>query len=816
MTDHQKNLPARFYTDDTQSIAFMLQKFGEVLSHLREGETLQDYTSRKDEVIVSTVQSILELTRDFDAFDIIDLMRQRETPLYLPHYRESSTDKRAAAIELVAVLMSARGYREPDTKSTSYPNEIIEKLHAYCSQLLDLSVFARLHEAERHPEEPLADLAATYAGHELNVRVKQYVDIQEEINSELFSSRRGDAQVLETIGFTYEEFTRVRDSVSELYEEKFHDALAKLGQSVQNWVPGEPPSDVDLRRGSEATFSIFATPGKRASFTTEDVVAHTGLELSKVNIILNTFSTHFEAKDATESVASFLDGDGPYNRAALLVDNEGNYITIGLPLGTDCFRQVVEARLKGTKAWNRYDSRRMRASEQLSVKYLSRLLGVPVAHVALKYLRPREGVPITALNHEATNLQSISDQTEADALFLIEDVAICVEVKARSVSEQARRGQIRRLSTDLKRTIGEAHEQACRLETLIAENQGLWLENREWLDLEQVREIRSIAVCLDDMGPLGTGLDELVRAGIIKRETFPWIVSLHDLAVISRVLDRPAEFLLYLRRRTNSHISLLFRAVDELDLFMLFMGGKLYAEPDPQLVYERFSQSGKPTPQAEKQFRKQSTLTRVSTLTDRLDHWMYGKQGVFHEAPSKPTFVPLEGIAEIVDYLANGHKSGWLRFSADLLNLSTESQRRTLRNLKKITDATKRDQSSHSTVQCYPDDEGFPTLFAATLPPGGEIGHALRSLEMYITAKKHQLGSDRSLGILLSEGNIIASRYMNTRVTEDAQLDRLVAAMGLQSPEVMRRPVPPPKKSKRKPTKKSKRKPSSKNRRKRR
>jgi hypothetical protein len=316
------------------------------------------------------------------------------------------------------------------------------------------------------------------------------------------------------------------------------------------------------------------------------------------------------------------------------------------------------------------------------------------------------------------------------------------------------------------------------------------------------------------MGPLGTGLDEMVRAGIIQNKSFPWIVSLHDLEVISRVIDRPAEFLLYLRRRTNSHISLLFKAVDELDLFMLFMGGNLYADPDPHLVYERFPQSGKPTPQAEKRFRKQSALTRVSTLTDRLDHWMYGKQGVFDEAPSKPTFRPLEGIAKIVDQLADGHKSGWLRFSADLLNLSVEGQHRTLKSLNAITKATKRDQSSHSMVQGFPDDEGFPTLFAATLPPGAGIRQALHNLELYITAKKHQLGSDRSLGLLLSEGEIVASRYINTRVTEDAELDQLVAAMGLQSPEVMRRPVPPPKKSKPKPSKKSKRKSSSKNRRK--
>jgi hypothetical protein len=66
------------------------------------------------------------------------------------------------------------------------------------------------------------------------------------------------------------------------------------------------------------------------------------------------------------------------------------------------------------------------------------------------------------------------------------------------------------------------------------------------------------------------------------------ITSLHDLEVISKVIDRPAELLLYLRRRTDSGVATHYRGSDELDLFMLFLDGGLYVEPDPDEVRDQY------------------------------------------------------------------------------------------------------------------------------------------------------------------------------------------------------------------------------------
>src|SRR6476469_170855 len=55
-------------------------------------------------------------------------------------------------------------------------------------------------------------------------------------------------------------------------------------------------------------------------------------------------------------------------------------------------------------------------------------------------------------------------------LFVIDDVAIVVETKGKSMADQSRRGDITRLSRDLAATIGGACQQAKRLQGLIETN----------------------------------------------------------------------------------------------------------------------------------------------------------------------------------------------------------------------------------------------------------------------------------------------------------------------------------------------------------
>ena len=799
MPSNAKSVPVgRIVAADDDSMKSAFQSMATTLASLRPGETLRDFAARGPEVIREHVEAITSAIQNADAFDVIELMRLRETPMALEGYRESLADQRPAAVELMALILLARGARIlPGADSrAAHPANDIPDFHERAGVLLSVGQFMLLSDGQAEKFGPLTSLAATYVGHELNVKFKQYAHIHDGLNKELFSSKHLGTLLPEALGFSYEDFLAVREAISSVYLDRFYAARDLLGDVAQEWESGgrSEQSPERVEQGRAACYDLMFFPGKRASFTAREIADASSVPEDRVRPILQRFSVSFGPEaDPVAAVESFLGGENPFRNASLIADDAGNYVTMNVPIGTDCFRQVIEAAIKGNPTrWRRYEKRRATVSEQLSAEYLTKLLGADATHTNLKYFRPNPGVDSARLASTAVDITSIAEQTESDALFLVEDVAICVEVKGRSVSHQARGGHVQRLTGDLRSTVGDATNQALRLEGLIRTNGGLWLEDRTWLDLSGVREVRSIAVCLDDMGPLGTALDELVRGNVIESDRFPWIVSLHDLAIIAEVLDRPAEFLLYLRRRTESEVSLNFWAIDELDLFMLYLSGQLYVEPDPDRVSEEFLGVRRPSGAERRRYRSAAVPTRVMTHTDPLDAWVYYREGSVEEPAPKPTFEAHPAVLNLVDFLQDGKKPGWFRFSADLLNLAEDAQGKLADDIKTLITATRNDGQPHSLFVGFAGSWGYPSLFVGTQPRAMAQAAASRRLASYGTTKKHQIKSDRALMVLFDHGGSIRSvRYDNSPPRDRQDLDALGEAMRLLPPEFTARPIPP-------------------------
>ena len=799
MAANAKSLPSgRIISADGEGIEAAFRSMGSTFASLKQGESLLDFVARGSSVIRENVEAIAEAAWEADAFDVLDLMRLRETPLVLDDYRESLADQRPAAVELLALILLARGMRvlpDVDTKAAN-PAKAIADFHERAGVLLSLGQFMLLADGQANKYGPLTSLAATYVGHDLNVKFKQYAHIHDRLNDALFGSEHVGTLLIDALGFRYEDFVAVREAVRTVYLDRFFAARDTLGEIAQEWSGGgrSEQSAERIEQGRTAVHDLMFFPGMRAAFTATEIAEACSVDLARVQRVLERFSLSFGPEgDPVAAVESFLSGENPFRSAALIADEAGNYVTLNVPIGTDCFRQVVEAEMKRNAArWRRYEKRRVTVSEQLSVEYLARLLGTDATHVNLKYFRPNPGIDVAQLGSAAVKITSIAEQTEADALFLVEDVAICVEVKGRSVSHQARGGHVQRLAADLRATVGDATDQALRLEGLIRSNGGLWLEDQTWLDLSSIREVRSVAVCLDDMGPLATALDELVRGNVLEADRFPWIISLHDLAIVAEVLDRPAEFLLYLRRRTESEVSLNFWAIDELDLFMLFLSGHLYVEPDPDRVSEEFLGVRRPSGRDRRRYRSSAVPTRVMTHTDPLDAWVYYEEGSRQDPAPKPVFVSHPAVLDLVDFLQDGKKPGWFRFSADLLNLAGEAQEDVAKGIDKVVAATRQDGQPHTAFVAFAGAWGYPTLFVGSQPAKVPRAVASQRLATYGITKKHQIKSDRALMVLFDERGAIRSvRYDNRPSAANPELDELGEAIGLMPVEVMGRPVPP-------------------------
>ena len=747
--------------------------------------------------VETEVAAMLDAIHEFDAFDVIELIRLRELPVVPAAAVVNGHDGSGAAIDLVSLVCLSRPSRMPsgmDRQSTE-PHHAISDLHARAMRLLRLATFIHGASSALAADDPLARLASEYQSYLVGVRKLQYDSVQAEHDSALFDRPEIDTLLQKHLGFTFCDFTTVRSAIQERYSRILTGLRDETGHIVMRCqAEGRDPMDQEIEAFRKSMSALMFLPGERASFTVSDIADQSRLEHARVEAVLDAFSIGFDdGRDGVATVASFLRGVNPLTRTCLVRDPAGNYVMTGSQIGTDSFRMIAETALKTDgKAWERYKDTRTQVSEEAALAAVSHALGKPTAHSNLEYYAPKRGQNATALDAACSAPQAVGDQTECDGLFLIQDVAICLEVKGRTIADPARRGDRARLATEIKVIFGEGALQARRLERLISQNHGLWLGDGSWLDLAGIREVRSIVIGLDYFGPLAVALGDLKQAGMLGEGSLPWIASLHDLEVISKVIERPAEFLLYLRRRADSGVTTYYRGLDELDLFMLFMDGGLYVEQDPEEIRLQHPAASPPRSHARKKHQRDARPTIVNTHTDPLDAWMYWSEGTSPYETDKPAFNTHPAAQEIVNFLADGRKPGWFRFGADLLGLAGPAQKKLGDSLRELVDKTRADDRWHSMVFGYAGMWGYPMLFAGTKPRSHTRDQAVKKLQAYMSAKKQQMRSDRSLGLLLDERReIIYVIYMNVLPTDDADLDALGTAIGLRSIEESHRPFPP-------------------------
>lgn len=786
---------------DQRGIEIGFEKMRALLARVPDVSSYEELVAKTPTLIAGAVERIRKAAAPFDAFDVIESLKMRELPMGLLAFSEREHDGIAATIEIAAVVLLARGSREATAAPGGNPGDAVEPIDEAARELVLLGQFASFAPPPTSTPEAAAKAELSHAlkGYELLVRNRQYESIRQHHDPKLFGDVHVSNDMKAALGFDYTDYTTVRRAILELGAERLHSAADEFygvfqdATAAANWKVESLAEDVRKRAIAGLT-GLFLHPGDRASFTAADLAARTGLGDEVVRAVLTPFALTFAPGDATEGVSRFLPGDNSFSSKSLLVDLSDRYLSTGAQLGDDALRTAVEKALTG-KAKDRYVRARTRVSEEFASSHLNAMIGPDQKHGNLKYWAPAAGQGPEVVAKGSNGLRTTAKLTEMDALIVAEDVAICVEVKGASLRQDGRGGHSVKLADDLAKTVGEAAEQAERARTLIEVNHGLQTESG-WLDLERVREVHSVVVTLEDLGPAGIALDSLVRAEVMKTARVPWIVSLHDLAVIARVVERPAELLLYLRRRTAPTFAKAFHAVDELDLFMMFLGNGLFLEDDPDKVAAA-NPAAPPVTSAERKRYQRSLVPKiVATHTDPLDQWIYASEHSDEPGADqypKPTFNSETRIGAIVADMSRERKPGWFRAGADLLAFSGDAQSRMSSAIERTAAATRSDGKWHNAFMGQMSERGHFGLFIGSVPTGETVAEASARLERYARAKAHQMHADRSLALVVSaDGEIVAVVYGNHDWQEDPELDQLIVSMGLAAADRMPRSMPPP------------------------
>ncbi|WP_141364112.1 hypothetical protein [Glutamicibacter uratoxydans] len=752
-------------------------------------DSWNDLRLQVPQIIEQSVHAIQrELDTGVDLWDVIEVLRRMIAPADLGEHKESINTTLPAIVEVVALIGISI-----DPKEINLPQEQIDAgpsiptIIDAATRIVTTAQWVAIASVNDNHLGQAAELTGLLRTFEVSVRGRNYLSISRKVLDEIFSSEAIEQLVRSNVGYTPSDISQLWEAIQKERIETQTLLEERIGEFIQISSTGEPLSDAQITEAREVVGKLLLEPGQGISFSIDEILSHTNLSTSVITSILESFSIETTGLRAVEACQKFVQGENLLAGKGML-RRQDRYLPIGDPLPHDFIRPLIESRLKtSNKPWNRYRKHRDSWTEKTAGQLLSKLLGINnPTYESLEYRFPESDSLPYDLSKNSTNSRTNTKDTEADALFIIDDIAICVEVKAGSITEKARAGNVQRVEADLRKTIGEAASQAERLEDLILKHQGLWTPANCWIDLSGIREIHTIIVCLDDWGPLAIATDALVRANIITSQSIPWLVSIHDLFTIATFMDSPSDFLTYLRRRTDPAASRLLLAGDELDLVMWFMGGGLYFVPDPFEVRKKNPTIPRPRQAQRDEFKNSNVPTQVSTHTDALDAWMYFIEGQTSIEADRPRRDHQRHVAMLIQHLEDSKERGWLRTGADLAGLAHEAELTISDYMIQLMHSTLKDGCFHTSFMNFPDLSGNFGLFLGTLPIGESMEKVKIDIRKYAQLKKHQLHLGRSLAIIINvSGHIVWSEYDNSLNVDAPELDREIIERRLLSANQM-------------------------------
>lgn len=704
------------------------------------------------------------------------------------------TEWSAAILEVVAIVLACRDASSPAAVTAVPETEFMPPyIEAAAEEAMAVGKLMALFDTP--PSDPDSAILFTSIQREILLRNPVYPHMLLETLRGLFDEPAVTDDCRAAMGFTGVEAVNVMEAVRSLSIEELGRRFERMGAARDASMPHrqamgthadavEPELPEELREVMleviDALEELTTNIGRGTAIDLDAVAERTGYGQSTVEAVLDAFTltglTH-----VGEALERFFRGDNPLRSAPIVADTQGRRMLVHDGLALPAVREVIEARLKAADRTDAYHHRRGQWVENTAIDLLAGALPGTTVYRAFKYFVP---------DPNATNAQTDPDdytkQVEGDGLILVDDVALIIEVKSVALTAKARGGVARRLRGTLQKILTDAADQAGRLRERIVADKLIRLDKGQWIDVSGVREIHTIAVGLEDLSGVTTATATLLAAGILNPDNIPWTVSIHDLRIVTELLDRPSELLLYLRRRTLAEATWKYRAVDELDLFLHFLNRGLYVEPDPHQRARALPWSGPPSVADLRRFNAQRPEL-VTSQTEPLDAWYQSRDDPDAPITEKPRFTASAEILNLVDEISRDQSPGWLPTAAALLEGNAKAQQTFARFATKLAKLVRHDRKHHSMTHLMGETSGKHFLLVWVChAPDEDADTAFAQLTSYLAAKKHQTGAYRATCMLFDPTgqNLLRLIYNNQPLGPDPSLD---AAAGLVPLDKMKR-----------------------------
>ncbi len=643
-------------------------------------------------------EEIAALLRIHDPLDVIVNLALACHPIVTAPIEDIYTPNvEPMCVEHVALLALRCPYCEAPMLLDAKPVEkLIEILKELRSDTTWLSVARSAKQMHENPalDMNLEKLCAQVRDSELLVRGKAYPWDYVTVMSTLFEPAA--ERLKHDVGFLPEEALRIAEAVPHIAFEKIRQRRnaarpfeSDLRRHVQCATAGKVTKDLDdemkalvtsLASASSAERElmirnmvcswVFLGLGRTMSCSAAEISAYTSLSEQMVTNFLQHFSVKFGDVPADYAFPTVRN---PLRRRPF-IENDGQYFAPSMGLVLPAVQLGIEEHIKktGGKDWERYQENRHRFTLRKATDLIQSMLpGCFVAH-ELEY-----------------HMQGALSPCELDGLVRCGSVLFLIEVKGGGLSEAARSGDDRRLSTQVEELIGKAHEQVVRaLEYILAKSEAEFVIRDSGQTLmvhrSDITSVFPMTVSLEPLGALTCAINAASRFPFLKGDMtkLPWMVSLYDLMPIADLLDGPFLFPHYVKSRVRLNDEGIAQGFDELD----FVGEYFHSG----LAY-----------------KGNSAVLQIGTMTHEIDAYLYFKHGVRLKRAEKPKPIIAPELRNILSKLSFSPSPHRVEVAMALLDMPVDIQQDFACAFKACIKKARKDGRAHNQTQIYSHGNGW-------------------------------------------------------------------------------------------------------------
>jgi hypothetical protein len=527
---------------------------------------------------------ISNAVKQFQSFDLLANVSFYNHLHNADKYTDDRGDKHFFISEVLALLCLKNPFVETSSISENdffkSLKDIQENALKYC-MLKDALDF----KGKMRGEDTIADLANILQREAKTIRNPGLPDHHLIFVAKLYKPLSKEFQSL--FGFSIEESIIIRNSISELLNQKYFTArnfanekassyLREIKQfrknntltensvfSIENlqeysgWDERKLRQNLNIHVLGELHYNF----GQVFSITDVELSEFTEVDLVSIQNFLTRFSCGFPSlndNDEIHDTTSIL-------RTKPILHHGGKYLIASIPLLFWAIEEQFEMEIKNIP--------------KLSGRY-SKIKHDFVLNQGLEYFKQ---ILPTAIFYEPNLYYTIEDNRyETDTLFVYDRILFIVEAKGHKISGKAKKGDEQRTETHLKDILKSSYEQGIRTfeyidKMKIAEFK---TENGQkiYIDRSQIEDVIIISLTHEAIGNLAMSIKVTNELGYFQEKYFPFILSIYDLITFADLFENPILFVHYLKRRKKFLTIKTISTYEELDLLAYYMQNGLHVE----------------------------------------------------------------------------------------------------------------------------------------------------------------------------------------------------------------------------------------------